>query len=116
MHELSFAQQIVDSVLKQTAAYPGAQVSRIKMSASEALALEPASLKFAIEALSTGTPLENATIELVETGLEADCDNCGRVRIDSLFAAECPQCGGTVTPVLTSELTIEEIELDEQDD
>lgn len=66
MHEMSFAEQIIDVVEREAQAYPGGRVTRIKLRAGEALALEPASLRFAIEALSVDTPMAGAQVELYE--------------------------------------------------
>lgn len=66
MHELSFAQQILESIERETAAYPGCTVAKVKLRAGDMLALEPASLRFALEALAVGTAMEGAAVELQE--------------------------------------------------
>lgn len=68
MHELSFAQQILESVLHETQQYPNSKVIRIKMRAAEALALEPSSLQFCLEAIAMGTVAEGAAIQIYESG------------------------------------------------
>jgi hydrogenase nickel incorporation protein HypA/HybF len=66
MHELSFAQQVLESVIRQADAYPGCNITRMKLCAGGDLALEPASLRFALEAIAVGTCAEGADIELSE--------------------------------------------------
>ena len=115
MHELSFATQIVESIQRETSAYPDCRITRIKLRAGTALALDPASLRFSIEAISAGTSLEGARVEMEETGPEIDCPACGRVSLQTPAASVCPACGQPGELVLDSGLTIEEIELDDED-
>ena len=72
MHELSFAQQILESVIREAGNHPNSKVVRIKMRAADALALDPSSLRFCLEAISMGTVAEGAAIEIDETGAETD--------------------------------------------
>jgi hydrogenase nickel incorporation protein HypA/HybF len=87
MHEMSFAEQIMTSVLEEAGKYADSRVSRVKLRASEMLAIEPASLRFCLEGITQGTAMEGAQIEYEEGG-----------------------------PDLGTALIIEEIELNEQDD
>jgi len=115
MHELSFAQQILESVVREAEEYPGHKVIRIKMRAADALALEPASLRFCLEAIAVGTVAEGAAIEFEETSPEIECPRCGRGPAESRFDAICPQCGAAAVIVASTDLVIEEIELNEHD-
>jgi len=115
MHEMSFAAQILENVVREAEPYSGATVVRIKLRAGQALALEPASLRFCLEAISVGTIVEGAAIEMYETGPELECPSCGRVTIESIIDPVCPRCGQQGRLALATELIIEEIELDEQD-
>ena len=116
MHEMGFAEQVVESVVREAAAYPGTKVIRVGMRAGKMLALEPDSLRFCIEAISTGTVMEGAEIDLVEATLELDCPECGHVEPGTPLDWTCPRCGRAAEPVLGAELVIEEIELDDEED
>jgi len=72
MHELSFAQQILEVVVREAQQYPAHKVVRIKVRASDALVLEPSSLRFCLEAISMDTVAEGAVIEINETNDETD--------------------------------------------
>ena len=115
MHELSFAQQIMENVLREAAAYPGARIVRVRLRADELLALEPASLRFALEALAVGTPMEGAEIDMRETGPEWRCTACGPLPAGAPPTDVCSQCGGPIE-ARGMELVIEEIELDDETD
>lgn len=82
---MSFAEQVLECVVREAAGYPDSRVSRVRLRAGIALALEPASLRFCLEAIAADTVMDGAHIEMVED-------------------AE-----------LGSELIVEEIELDEED-
>ena len=93
MHELSFAEQILETIQRETAAYSGARVTRVKLKTDEYLALEPASLRFCLESISVNTVMDGAEIEIEEV--------------------QPPP--GAERPFFGAGLVIEEIELDEQD-
>jgi len=63
---MSFAQQVIEVIEREVQAYPDGKVTRITLRAGAKLALEPASLRFAIEALSVGTAMDGAVVELSE--------------------------------------------------
>lgn len=66
MHEMSFAEEVLDVVLREAAAYPGARVSRVRVRVGSLLAIEPASLRFSLEAISLDTPAAGACVEIIE--------------------------------------------------
>jgi hydrogenase nickel incorporation protein HypA/HybF len=113
MHEMAFAEQILEGVQRAAEPYAGSAVTRVRLRAGERLALEPASLRFCLEAISVGTCMEGAQIELNETGPELECPACGRVEVASVLETTCPHCGQACPPALGTELFIEEIELDD---
>ncbi len=115
MHELSFAAQILETVQREVAGYPGCRVRRIKLRAGEMLALEPASLRFCLEGIAEGTVMEGAQVDFEEIPAEMNCPVCGKVRMRSPVDRLCPQCGEIGKPLGNTELILEEIDLDEQD-
>ncbi len=115
MHELSFAQQILENVEREARNYPGCRVVRIRLRAGEMLALDPASLRFAMEAISVDTAAEGAVVEMDEVTQQLECPRCGTVPAEAPLGTRCPECGGEGTLTAATELTIEEIELDDED-
>lgn len=114
MHELSFAQQVIEAIEKNIADYPGARVLRVRLAMGAMLALEPASLQFALDALARGTALEHAEFQMHETPPNLLCEACDRA-FDSAGDRACPVCGAPLRAVGGNELIVEEIEIDEQD-
>lgn len=115
MHEMAFAEQILENVQRETEAFGDCIVTRVRLRAGERLALEPASLRFCLEAISVGTCMEGAVIEFREVGPELDCPVCGRVTVASALDTVCPTCGQACPPTMGTELILEEIELNDED-
>jgi len=115
MHELSFATQILERVEQEARSFPASTVTRVRLSAGEMLSVENASLAFCLEAISAGTVMEGAKIEIIETPLELECARCGRSHIASALEPRCPQCGESGSVVAGTDLIIEEIEFNEPD-
>lgn len=67
MHEMSFAEQVLEQVLREAAAYPGLRVTRVALRAGERLAIEPASLRFCLEAIAADTAMDGAVLDYEET-------------------------------------------------
>ena len=115
MHELSFATQILERVEQEARSFPASTVTRVRLSAGEMLSIENASLAFCLEAISAGTVMDGAKVEIVETRLELECARCGRSHITSALEPRCPQCGESGSVVAGTDLIIEEIEFNEPD-
>ncbi|HOX38891.1 MAG TPA: hydrogenase maturation nickel metallochaperone HypA [Candidatus Brocadiia bacterium] len=112
MHEFSFAEQVLEGIITELGPYPEAKVVRIRLRAAPALAIEPASLRFALESLSEGTPAEGAKIEIEKGEAQAECPKCGRIDAPATPDSICPKCGKPGLSPAEAELIIEEIELD----
>jgi|GEM_PF-912183 len=113
MHEFSFAEQILEAVISESRGYPGSKVTAIRIRATSALGLEMASLRFALETLAHGTQAQGAILNMQTEHPQMDCPVCGRVEVENIQDAICPQCGRVGKPTRATELIIEEIELDE---
>ena len=97
MHELSFATEVLDAVEREAAPYAGCRVVKVRLYAESKLNVDASSLVFCLEAISAGTVMAGAEIE-VRQGDGAD------------VAWQGP--GGSSG----TDLIIEEIELDAPDD
>ena len=115
MHELSFATEILERVQREARNYPSCRVTRVRLGAGELLCIDNASLAFCLDAISSGSVMEGAKIEIDEIPLEFECDACGRMRAATALDSRCPKCGGLGSFVSGRDLIIEEIELNEPD-
>lgn len=114
MHELSIAQSIVDIVLQHLPPSDGIHVTKVRLTLGAMAGVVPDSLEFCFGAITQGTQIEGAVLEIERMPLTARCGNCGREgEIEpTLFA--CPSCGSNRLTILTGrEMQVRDIEVDE---
>lgn len=101
MHELSLADEIVRMVQAAAVRDAFAQVATLRLEVGALAGVDGGALRFALEAISTGTCLAGAVIEISEPPGVARCTRCAQtVMIDSR-ADPCPACGGYPVQVLS---------------
>jgi len=107
MHELSLAGGIVQLVEDAAAREHFRRVSQLRLEAGALAGIEVRALRFALDAVTPGTCLEGASIEIDEPPASAWCLPCGAsVEIRSRTDA-CPRCGGfQIQPTCGTELRV----------
>jgi hydrogenase nickel incorporation protein HypA/HybF len=116
MHELSIAQSIVDIVIQHLPKDEVVSVRSVRLSLGAMAGVVPDSLEFCFGAITAGTALEGATLEIEHIPLTAHCNNCGRDgEIEpTLFA--CSACGSTSLTVLSGrEMQVRDIDVEENE-
>ncbi len=94
VHELSLAGGVL-RLVEQAAAREGfARVSVIRLIVGKLSGIEVESLRFALEAIASGTCLAGATIEIDEPPGEAWCLVCGRPTPLAQRGEACVHCNG----------------------
>jgi len=116
LHELSFAEQILRCVEQQAREHGAPRVSRVKLTVGQLSGVDRSNLAFCLEAITDGSVMQGAEIEVDEVGPELLCPSCGRLPVDGVVEPVCPACGKEAELVLNSEICIEEIELDVEED
>ncbi|HUI63806.1 MAG TPA: hydrogenase maturation nickel metallochaperone HypA [Bacteroidota bacterium] len=112
MHELSIAQSIIEIVNEHVPTGDGASVKTVRLTVGQMAGVVVDSLEFCFVAITQGTPLEGARLEISSIPLRARCASCGKEsEIEpTLFA--CPLCGERELTITGGrELQINEIEL-----
>lgn len=100
MHELSLAKNVLAIVEQAALAQGFERVHTLRLSVPALAGVEVGALRFALDALASGTPLEAARIEIDEPPGRARCEDCGR-EVDVLDRLDpCPVCAGTRLRVL----------------
>jgi hydrogenase nickel incorporation protein HypA/HybF len=112
VHELSIAQSILDIVDQYVPADRQPEVKTVRVQVGDLSGVVVDSLSFCFSAVTAGTPLEQAALEITAVPLEAECRTCrNRSRIEE-FVFLCPACGGSDLLVTSGrELQVTEIEL-----
>jgi len=118
MHEGHFTEQIVEAIIKEVGKYPAARVQRVKVSVGEMYHLEPESVKEHFLAMTAGTALGGAVLELDEIPVKINCRTCGLDGpVEDHHLMMCAGCGSTDVGVMAGDVVeIEEIDLEDGDD
>ena len=112
MHELSIAQGIVDIIGQYVPEAQAADVRVVKIRVGQMAGVVPDSLEFCFGAIASGTPLEQARLDIEETPVRSRCKACGEEFTVEGSTFLCPSCGSIEITVLSgTELQVIEIEL-----
>jgi len=114
MHELAFAEQILECVLNEAQRFNARCVQSIRLRVGERLGIEPASLTFCLDAISADTIAEGATVEITQTGPELLCGQCGRIPAPDSGQRTCLRCGKGVDYLPDTGLYVESIEIEDE--
>lgn len=110
MHELSLAEGVLRLVQEAEARERFRKVARLHLEVGALAGVEVAALRFALQAIATGTCLDGAMIHIDEPPGRAWCARCAAsVEITSRIEP-CPLCGGyPVHPTGGSELRVRDL-------
>ncbi|MCL4539252.1 MAG: hydrogenase maturation nickel metallochaperone HypA [Bacteroidetes bacterium] len=114
MHELSIAQSILDIVRENLSANGGGRLKSVRVKIGELAGVVPDSLDFCFGAITKGTEMEEARLEIERTGIVARCDECGRDFPIEGLVFRCPVCESAGIKVISgNELRVVEIEVED---
>jgi hydrogenase nickel incorporation protein HypA/HybF len=112
MHELSIAQSILEIVEQHLPPGKNAGVRSVKLKIGDLAAVVPDSLEFCFSALTMGSPLEGAKLDIEHVPVLAECKDCGERSAVEDHTFACPSCrSGNLAIVTGRELQVTEIEL-----
>ncbi|HJV60093.1 MAG TPA: hydrogenase maturation nickel metallochaperone HypA [Albitalea sp.] len=110
MHEMSLAGGVLRLVEEAAAREHFRRVERLTLQAGALAGVEVGALRFALQAIAPGTPLEGAAIEIEEPPGSAWCMACGVSVPLAARGDPCPRCGGwQLTPTGGTELKVREL-------
>ncbi len=110
MHEMSLAGGIL-RVVEQAQAREGfKRVARLALEAGALSGVEVSALRFALEAMSPGTLLDGATIDITQPPAAAWCMACAQAVTIQSRLDDCPLCGSAqIQPTGGHELKVLEL-------
>lgn len=117
MHELSIADSIVTTVLREIETRNLPPVNKIVVRVGTLSGVVPEALQFNFEVVSNDTPLAKTRLEIEEVTVQGKCHLC-----DYEFAVEnnsfiCPQCkSGQIEVIRGMELDIAYLEVEDNRD
>ncbi|HTY37494.1 MAG TPA: hydrogenase maturation nickel metallochaperone HypA [Bacteroidota bacterium] len=113
MHELSFAENIVDIVKQSVAENELDKVRIVRMNIGDLSGVVADSLDFCFTAITADTSLSGAHLEIRQIPFTVRCNACQKESVNDLGFMICPACGATETTIIAGrELQVTEIELD----
>ena len=113
MHEVAIAEEIKAVVLVKIKEHKAKKVIRVKIVAGELTSIVPEALTFAFEAVSAGTPMQGAKIEIQTVKMRAECRKCSKKFRVKDFNYICPGCGSTAVKLTAGkELIVQTIDME----
>lgn len=114
MHELSIAQSIVETVLREMEQRNLREVKAIGLRIGALSGVMTEALEFSYEVIIKETPLANTRLVIEKVPVRAKCGDCGQeFEVDEPFFL-CPGCGsGNVEVISGQELDIAYLEVEE---
>ena len=113
MHEMSIAVNILDIVKLELAKNDATGLKSIKLKIGAMTAVEPESLSFCFDAITEGTNLAGARLDIEEIPVRGRCKNCfTEFELDRYFTTPCPGCGEASSELISGrELDIVSMEV-----
>jgi hydrogenase nickel incorporation protein HypA/HybF len=117
VHELSFAENIIDIIHQSVPADELESVRIVRMKIGALSGVVPDSLEFCFSAISAQTQLAQARLEIEQIPFTVLCNSCRKTFVSDIGFMVCPDCGGAETTVVSgTELQVSEIELDTEEE
>lgn len=117
MHELSLASDIIDTV-KQTLSHEELpSLRKIVLEIGAYSGVVPDSLSFSFEAITAGTELAGAELEIINIPFRLKCNQCKTEADPEYPIMLCENCGSSDTVVISGdELKIKEFKISESEE
>ncbi len=115
MHELSIAENILEIVRENFSGNCTHKLKNVRLRIGELAGVVPDSLEFCFTAITKGTELEEAKLEIEKTGIVVHCLDCGGDSTVEGLIFRCSDCGSVNVRVISgNELEVIEIEIEDE--
>jgi hydrogenase nickel incorporation protein HypA/HybF len=113
MHEFAIAQNLINIAQEQCNLHNAKKVLTIKVKVGKLTSVIPDALLFSFEAISKGTPLEGARLNIESVPLVLSCDACRSQYTPDEPVFLCPECQNSELKIVSGrELYIESMEVE----
>ena len=110
MHELGITRNVVSIVSERAA---GQKVLRVSLEVGRLSGMLSEAIRFCFEICAKGTPLEGATLQIIDVEGRGLCSACGAEPVMTMPLGRCPQCHEpSLRIVAGTELKIKEMEVE----
>lgn len=106
MHEFSLTRSLCAQVAEIVRADGGGTVREIRIRCGPLSGVEPLLMQEAFGILRQQGPMSGAELRIIEEGLSARCDECGRTFAPENFCFVCPHCGSPKTTAVSGDAVI----------
>jgi hydrogenase nickel incorporation protein HypA/HybF len=114
MHEIGIANSVLNASVAECAKRPGVKLTRIGVRIGVLAGVDIGALRFAFEALTKETELEQVEIEIQSCPRRNRCLDCDAEFVSELYTEPCPKCASErVILIGGEELDMAFIEVDE---
>jgi hydrogenase nickel incorporation protein HypA/HybF len=114
MHELSLATDIIEIVKSSVPPAELHEIESIRIEIGDFAGVVCDSLVFSFMAITQGTELEGAELDIVHRPFLIKCNHCGMESTNEFGLCICTPCGSTDTVLISgSELKVKEVKLRE---
>jgi hydrogenase nickel incorporation protein HypA/HybF len=113
MHEISIAQSILDVAAASLKDNAVRSVVAVSLRIGPISGVDPDALRFAMEVVAQGTPLEGADLRIETPPVRFRCTDCNHEFEAGEVQFSCPSCGGTRIKLISGdELEIVNLEVE----
>jgi hydrogenase nickel incorporation protein HypA/HybF len=114
MHELSLAQNIIDTVQHYVPQTDWERVTAVRLKIGICAGVVKDSLEFSFQAITADSLLRSSRLEIESIPFRIQCGACNAISESEIGYTLCPTCGSTSTKIISgTELQITEIEVEE---
>lgn len=113
MHELALMESVAEIAAEEARKQGACRVRVVRLQIGALAHVAPAAMRFCFEAVTRGTVVEGAMLDIVRLPGEGWCVDCARtIALEERFGA-CPECGGRRVRVTAGdEMRVHELEVD----
>ncbi len=119
MHELAIAESLLEIVNDTVKRHHLIKVNKIRLKIGLLTSVVPEALEFSWQALTKNTVCEGSSLEMKMIPVRGRCRGCGKevfYKDADQFCFLCPDCGQEIEILEGRDLSIEEIEGEEEDE
>ena len=110
MHELGITRSVVGIVSERA---HGQKVLRVTLEVGRLSGMLPDAIRFCFDVCAQGTPLEGATLQIIDVEGRGRCSACGAQPVMTMPLGRCPACRApSLRIVAGTELKIKEMEVE----
>ncbi len=116
MHELSLAQNIIDTIQQCIPQSDWGKVTLVRLKVGACAGVVQDSLEFSYQVITADTQFKSSRLEIESIPFTIQCNECGSITENEAGFTLCAVCGSTNTKITSgTELQVTEVEIAESE-